>query len=105
MRNAAGSHLVQYLPGDTVFRVVNEATLTPAQKGGLARIADVMKQYKGTGVQQAINRAVFDLLDMIVVYPVEDENHFCKQKRRSAPRCIPDEKGIDTSRSGISGAY
>jgi len=85
LRNAAGSHLIQYLPGDAVFRVVNEATLTAAQKGGLARIADVMKQYKGTGVQQAINRAVFDLLDMIVVYPVEDENHFCNKKGEVLP--------------------
>ena len=39
-----------------------------------------MKQCKGTGVQQAINRAVFELLDMIVVYPVEDENHFCNKQ-------------------------
>jgi ribosome-binding ATPase YchF (GTP1/OBG family) len=93
LRNAAGSHLIQYLPGDTVFRVVNEATLTAAQKGGLARIADVMKQYKGTGVQQAINRAVFDLLDMIVVYPVEDENHFCNKKGEVLPDAFLMRKG------------
>jgi hypothetical protein len=93
LRNAAGSHLIQYLPGDTIFRVVNEATLTAAQKGGLARIAEVMKQYNGTGVQQTINRAVFDLLDMIVVYPVEDENHFCNKKGEVLPDAFLMRKG------------
>ena len=93
LRNAAGSHLIQYLPGDTIFRVVNEATLTAAQKGGLAKIAEVMKQYNGTGVQQTINRAVFDLLDMIVVYPVEDENHFCNKKGEVLPDAFLMRKG------------
>ncbi len=80
LRNAAAAHVVTYLPGDEQFQVVNQATLSPVQKAGLARIAEVMKQCRGTGVQQAINRAVFDLLDMIVVYPVEDENHFCNKQ-------------------------
>ena len=93
LRNAAGSHIIQYLPGDTIFRVLNEATLTVAQKGGLARIAEVMKQYNGTGVQQTINRAVFDLLDMIVVYPVEDENHFCNKKGDVLPDAFLMRKG------------
>ncbi len=31
-----------------------------------------MKEYGGTGVQKVINTVVFDLLDYIVVYPVED---------------------------------
>jgi hypothetical protein len=80
LRNAAAANVIRYLPGDEQFKVANEETLSPAQKAGLAKIADVMKQCKGTGVQQAINRAVFELLDMIVVYPVEDENHFCNKQ-------------------------
>jgi len=80
LRNAAAANVIRYLPGDEQFRVANEETLSPAQKAGLAKIAEVMKQCKGTGVQQAINRAVFELLDMIVVYPVEDENHFCNKQ-------------------------
>jgi ribosome-binding ATPase YchF (GTP1/OBG family) len=72
---------------------VNEGALTAAQKGGLAKIAEVMKQYKGTGVQQAINRAVFELLDMIVVYPVEDETHFCNKKGDVLPDAFLMRKG------------
>jgi len=93
LRNAAGAHIIQYLPGDPVFSVADKVSLTAAQKGGLAKIAEVMKQYKGTGVQQAVNRAVFDLLDMIVVYPVEDENHFCNKKGEVLPDAFLMRKG------------
>jgi len=93
LRNAVSAHVIQYLPGDEQFRVANEGSLTPAQKAGLSKIADVMKQCKGTGVQQAINRAVFDLLDMIVVYPVEDETHFSNKKGEVLPDAFLMKKG------------
>ena len=93
LRNAAAANVIRYLPGDEQFKVVNEETLSPAQKAGLAKIAEVMKQCKGTGVQQAINRAVFELLDMIVVYPVEDENHFCNKQGDVLPDAFLMRKG------------
>ncbi|MBI5229524.1 redox-regulated ATPase YchF [Candidatus Micrarchaeota archaeon] len=37
---------------------------------------NVLDKYGSTGVQDVINKAVFDLLKLIVVYPVEDEKHF-----------------------------
>lgn len=93
LRNAAAAHLINYLPGDPAFTVANEGALSAAQKAGLAKIADVMKQCNGTGVQQAINRAVFELLDMIVVYPVEDENHYCDKKGQVLPDAFLMKKG------------
>jgi ribosome-binding ATPase YchF (GTP1/OBG family) len=93
LRNAAAANVIKYLPGDETFAVANEATLSAAQKAGLAKIADVMKQCKGTGVQQAINRAVFELLDMIVVYPVEDENHYCNKQGDVLPDAFLMKRG------------
>jgi len=93
LRNAAAANMIRYLPGDAAFTVANEATLSPAQKAGLQKIAEVMKQCKGTGVQQAINRAVFELLDMIVVYPVEDENHYCNKQGDVLPDAFLMKKG------------
>ena len=93
LRNAAAAHVIQYLPGDETFKIANESTLSPAQKAGLARIADVMNQCKGTGVQQVINKAVFELLDMIVVYPVEDENHYCNKQGDVLPDAFLMKKG------------
>ena len=93
LRNAATANVVKYLPGDEEFKVVNEASLSAPQKAGLAKIAGVMKECKGTGVQQAINRAVFELLDMIVVYPVEDENHYCNKQGDVLPDAYLMRKG------------
>lgn len=93
LRNAVAANVVKYLPGDEMFTVATEATLSAPQKAGLAKIADVMKQCKGTGVQQAINRAVFELLDMIVVYPVEDENHYCNKQGDVLPDAFLMRKG------------
>jgi ribosome-binding ATPase YchF (GTP1/OBG family) len=93
LRNAAGAHIVQYLPGDEEFKIANEGSLTAPQKAGLAKIAALMKQNNGTGVQQAINRAVYELLDMIVVYPVEDETHFCNKQGDVLPDAFLMKKG------------
>jgi len=93
LRNAAAANLVKYLPGDTKFEVVNAMKFTTPQKAGIAKIAEYMIKYKGTGVQQAINRAVFDLLDRIVVYPVEDENRFCNKQGEVLPDAFLMKKG------------
>lgn len=93
LRNAAGAHMIQYLPGDEEFKIANEGTLTAPQKAGLAKIAALMKENHGTGVQQAINRAVYDLLDMIVVYPVEDETHFTNKQGDVLPDAFLMKKG------------
>lgn len=93
LRNAAAAHVVKYLPGDPKFTIVNESALTAPQKAGLAKIASVMKQNNGTGVQQAINRAAFELLDRIVVYPVEDENHYCNKQGEVLPDAFLMKKG------------
>ena len=39
----------------------------------------------GTGVQKVIEKAVFGLLDSIVVYPVEDETHWTSKKGHLLP--------------------
>jgi hypothetical protein len=76
LRNATNGKVIAYRPGDPTFSIFNEGSLSPAQSAGLMKIRAVMDTYGGTGVQQAINHAVFSLLDRIVVYPVEDETHY-----------------------------
>jgi ribosome-binding ATPase len=78
LRMAEKAGLVKYSPGDPDFVITGQ--LTKAQTAGLEKIRELMKQYGGTGVQQCINRAVFELLDYIVLYPVEDENKFTDRK-------------------------
>ena len=72
LKSAAKSGIIRYTPGDKSFDVLTE-DLTKAQKKGLEAIQKVIERLGSTGVQECINRTVFELLDLIVVYPVEDE--------------------------------
>jgi len=50
----------------------------PRQKKGLEYIKDrVIERFGTTGVQECLERLVLDMLDMIAVYPVEDETKLC----------------------------
>ena len=93
LRKAVEGGFITYLPGDPKFAVADGVTLSDAQKRGLGAISHAMEIIGGTGVQQALNGAVFDLLDMIVVYPVEDENKFCDGKGRVLPDAFLMKRG------------
>jgi hypothetical protein len=93
LRKAAIGGVIRYIPGDPKFSIVREESLSPAQKAGLAQIAAVMDRFGGTGVQQGLNDAVFSLLDMIVVYPVEDESKFTDSQGRILPDAFLMKRG------------
>ncbi len=85
LRMAAEGKFVTYRPGDQAFSINPGTSLTGAQRTGLRKVAEFMQVFDGTGVQQALDAAVFDLLDMIVVFPVEDENKLADSKGRVLP--------------------
>lgn len=93
LRSAAAATLITYLPGDESFTILKPDALSPAQKNGLAKIAEFMRTNGGTGVQTTINCAVFDMLDLIIVYPVEDENKFSDRQGRVLPDAFLMKKG------------
>jgi ribosome-binding ATPase YchF (GTP1/OBG family) len=73
MRRAAEKRWISYIPGECNFKVLRSDQLTEGQINGLKKIREkVLIPFGGTGVQQAINSAYFELLSCIVVYPVED---------------------------------
>jgi hypothetical protein len=84
LKMAAKKGIIKYLPGDENFTVVSE-DLKDAQKKGLEKLKNFLKANHGTGVQKCINKAVFEVLDRIVVYPVEDENKYTDKKGRVLP--------------------
>jgi ribosome-binding ATPase YchF (GTP1/OBG family) len=47
----------------------------------------------GTGIQKCINTAVFELLDLIIVYPVEDEGKWTDKNGRMLPDAFLMKKG------------
>jgi len=93
LRKAATGGIIKYIPGDPQFTILHEETLSPAQRAGLAQIRALMERINGTGVQQALNAAVFSLMDMIVVYPVEDESKFTDSQGRILPDAFLMKRG------------
>ncbi|MFD1598844.1 redox-regulated ATPase YchF [Halobellus rarus] len=74
LRTAAEAGVVEYLPGDEDFDVVGD--VSDAQREGLETIREVMADHGGTGVQRAIDTAVYDVLDMVTAYPVQNETRW-----------------------------
>jgi ribosome-binding ATPase len=73
LRRAESRGLIIYNPGDERFEIVHQEQLNDKQKWALNFIRqDILGEYLRTGVQFAINVAVFKLLSMNTVYPVAD---------------------------------
>ncbi|KON34017.1 MAG: translation-associated GTPase [miscellaneous Crenarchaeota group-6 archaeon AD8-1] len=86
LRKAAEKKLIDYTPGDSDFKVVNRSNLTQNQFNALKLIRKkVLNKYGYTGVQEALNKAYFEILKMIIVYPVEDLEHFSDHEGRVFP--------------------
>ena len=71
LRNAAEAGIVGYDPGDEGLDIVGE--VSDQQRQGLDRIREVMAEFGGTGVQAAMDTAVYDLLDRITAFPVQND--------------------------------
>lgn len=84
LRSAAKSGLIRYTPGDGDFEVLAEG-LSAKQQKGLEALRKLLLARGGTGVQECINRAVFELLGLIVVYPVEDEGKWIDKNGNMLP--------------------
>jgi ribosome-binding ATPase len=85
LRRAAGAGLVEYEPGASSFRVTDPSKLSPPQAKGLERIRSYLEARGTTGVQSCVEEAIYKLLDLIVVFPVEDETKWTDKKGNVLP--------------------
>jgi len=86
LRRAAEKGLIDYRPGDSNFNILKTEELTEAQKKALQTVKEkILIKFGTTGVQEAINMAYFKLLNMIVVYPVEDIEKLADHKGNVLP--------------------
>ncbi len=92
LNSAAKNGIIKYTPGDKTFDLLTH-DLTKAQKKGLEAIQKVIDRLGSTGVQECINRTVFELLDLIVVYPVEDEGKWSDKRGNILPDAYLMKKG------------
>lgn len=86
LREASKHGLISYIPGDAVFSVLKQDSLTEKQTKALDFIRkNILSYYKATGVQQVLNTAVFDLLKYVAIFPGGVNNLVDSQGR-----CLPD---------------
>lgn len=86
LRRAAEKGLIEYTPGDCKLTLKNLEKLNIAQKKALSAIQErILYEFGSTGVQEAMNTAFFELLQMVAVYPVEDCEHLSDHKGRVLP--------------------
>jgi len=86
LRRAGEKGLIDYTPGDCKLTTKNAEKLNAAQKKALDAIQEhILYKFGSTGVQEAINTAFFELLQMVAVYPVEDCEHLSDHKGRVLP--------------------
>ena len=85
LKKANEAKIVDYVPGEKSFRIRDGVKLNEAQKNALDYMAKNMEKYGGTGVQACLEKAAFEMLDLITVYPVEDENKYTDHFGRVLP--------------------
>lgn len=85
LKKAAEKGVVNYVPGDKTFTVKEGVKLNEPQKKALDYMKENMEKYGGTGVQACLEKAAFEMLDLITVYPVEDENKYTDHFGRVLP--------------------
>ena len=91
---AAEAGLISYISGDDHFEILKKDELNDTQLKALEYIqTNILDVYGSTGIQNALNYGIFELLDNIVVYPVQDENKYTDQKGNILPDGILLKKG------------
>jgi len=85
LRRASSSGLIDYQSGQSSFTVHPDASLNEAQQKALSHMNQRLEQAGGTGLARLMDEVLFDQLDHIVVYPVQDESHWVDGDGRVLP--------------------
>ncbi|AGN00361.1 translation-associated GTPase [Salinarchaeum sp. Harcht-Bsk1] len=76
LKSAKEQGAVDYTPGEDHFEIT--ADLPADQEAGLEQIREFVESFDGTGVQQALETAAFDVLDLKAVFPGTDSGNWTK---------------------------
>ncbi len=94
LKEADKHGLIKYIPGEKDFEILRPDELNEKQKHALEFIREnVLERFGSTGVQECLDKAVFDLLGYIVVYPVANVNKLTDKKGNVLPDAILVPKG------------
>ena len=88
LRRASKVGAIFYVPGESSFEVNHDATLNDTQKRGLSELQDRISKMGGTGLNELLRKVVFERLEKIVAYPVQDETHWADGDGRVLPDAL-----------------
>ncbi len=98
LKEAAKKGMISYVSGDRSFEIANEQAMNEQQKKALKFIKEkVIDEYGSTGVQETLNRAVFDVLKYMAIFP-GGVNKLADQYGRVLPDCFllpPNSTALD----------
>ncbi|MBT4935518.1 redox-regulated ATPase YchF [Candidatus Woesearchaeota archaeon] len=101
LKEAAKHDVIDYVPGDNNFSILDQSKLNEKQTHALTFIKEtILTQYQSTGVQDVIDKAVFELLEYMAIFPggvtkLED----------SEGRCLPDCFMMPPNTTALDFAY
>ncbi len=93
LRKAAKSGLIQYVSGGNDFQGKGDKQLSDEQNKALHLAKNVLTKIGVTGIQKILNFVTFDIMKLIVVYPVEDESKLSNKDGQ----VLPDARLLDSS--------
>jgi len=94
LRKYEKERIIDYIPGSNDFSILQPEKLTPKELEALHNIKErILNHYGSTGVQDALNFAVFNLAKQICVYPVADLNTYSDNNNNVLPDAILIDEG------------
>jgi hypothetical protein len=85
LKKATKAGLIDYVSGNISFNGKEDANLSNEQNNALHLAKNVLTKLGVTGVQKILNSIVFDVLKMVVVFPVEDETKLSNKDGQVLP--------------------
>ena len=85
LKKATKAGLIDYVSGNISFNGKEDTNLSNEQNNALHLAKNVLTKLGVTGVQKILNSIVFDVLKMIVVFPVEDETKLSNKDGQVLP--------------------
>ncbi len=89
LREADKHGLIDYIPGENDFKEKKE--LNEKQKTALEEIRNILKEYGSTGIQEILNKIIFEILEMVAVFPAGEKME--DSKGNVLPDCYLMKKG------------
>jgi len=69
LKNADEADLINYWPGEKSFEIINEDGMSNEQLKALENVEEFLDNYGSTGVQNALEQALFEVLGVEYVFP------------------------------------